>query len=161
MTGIVDRMMVYLDGSEESLAAAAYAVALAKQSGATLYALYVVNTRALNDLVTARIFLASEQDEYQHDLEADAERYLNYAVKLGSDRGITVDPLRSEGTVNQEIKSKVDQLEIDLLIIGERARIRRRRDEFFDETEGAMRSVGCSVLIVKDEERVWDLYDAL
>ncbi len=161
MTGVISRMMVYLDGSEESLAAAAYAVALSGQTGASLYALYVVNTRALSDLVTARIFIASEQDEYQHDLEADAERYLNYAVKLGADRGVTVEPLRSEGTVNQEIKSKVEELGIDLLLIGELARIRSRRDEFFDETERAMRSVECPVLIVKDEERVWDLYEAL
>jgi nucleotide-binding universal stress UspA family protein len=161
MAGAIRRMMVYLDGSEESLAAAAYAVVLAHQTRAALHALYVVNTRALSDLVTARIFLASEQDEYQHDLETDAARYLNYAVKLGADRGVSVEPIRSEGTVNQEIKAKVEEMEIDLLVIGELARIRSRRDEFFDETERAMRSVECSVLIVKDEERVWDLYESL
>jgi nucleotide-binding universal stress UspA family protein len=51
--------------------------------------------------------------------------------------------------------------EIDLLIIGELSHIRSRRDEFYDETERAMREVPCSVLIVKDEDRVWELFDSL
>lgn len=159
MSGAINRIMVYVDGSEESIAAAAYAVVLAKQTGAELHALYVVNTRALKDLVNAKIFLSSEQDEYQQDLEADASRYLDYTVKLGADRGVTVQASRADGTVNQEIKKQLDLIEADLLVIGELARIRSRRDEFFDESERAMRSVECSVLIVKDEERVWELYD--
>jgi nucleotide-binding universal stress UspA family protein len=50
---------------------------------------------------------------------------------------------------------------VDLLVIGELSRIRSRRDEFYDETERAMRSVPCSVLIVKDEDAVYDMYEAL
>jgi hypothetical protein len=41
------------------------------------------------------------------------------------------------------------------------SRIRSRRDEFYDETERAMRTVACSVLIVKDEDRVWEMFEAL
>ena len=51
--------------------------------------------------------------------------------------------------------------EIDLLVIGELSRIRSRRDEFYDESERAMRTAGCSVLIVKDEDRVWEMYESL
>ena len=40
-------------------------------------------------------------------------------------------------------------------------RIRSRRDELYDEAEQAMRSVTCSVLIVKDEDAVYDMYEAL
>jgi len=51
--------------------------------------------------------------------------------------------------------------EVDLLVIGELSRIRSRRDEFYDEAERAMRNVGCSVLIVKDEDKVWEMYQSL
>ena len=65
------------------------------------------------------------------------------------------------GSVQQEIRKYVQENEIDLLVIGELSRVRSRRDEFYNEAERAMRSVSCSVLIVKDEDRVWELYDTL
>ena len=50
---------------------------------------------------------------------------------------------------------------VNLLVIGELPRIRSRRDEFYDETERAMRMAPCSVIIVKDEDKVWEMYEAL
>ncbi len=44
----------------------------------------MVNTRAIEDLLKARIFLKDEQVEYEHDIEADAERYLNHLIRSGS-----------------------------------------------------------------------------
>jgi nucleotide-binding universal stress UspA family protein len=63
--------------------------------------------------------------------------------------------------VHREIVDSVEADDVDLLVIGELSRIRSRRDEFFDETERAMRAVSCSVLIVKDEDRVWEMYESL
>ena len=51
--------------------------------------------------------------------------------------------------------------DVDLLVVGELSRIRSRRDEFYDEAERAMRNVSCSVLIVKDEDKVWEMYQSL
>jgi nucleotide-binding universal stress UspA family protein len=152
---------VYIDGTEESVTAFQYAVCLAKGTGARLYALYVINTRALSDLVKARIFLDSEQDEYRHDLETDADRYLKHASKLASRKGVELRTESRSGTVHQEIKKMVEELDADILVIGELSHIRSRRDEFYNETERAMRLVPCSVLMVKNEERVWDLYDEI
>lgn len=161
MEGPIRNILVYIDGTEEAITAAQYAVVLAQATGAQLHALYVINTRALSDLVKARIFLDSEEDEYHRDLEADAERYLKHVSKLGSRKGIEVHSQQRSGTVHQEIKKVIEELDADLLMIGELSHIRSRRDEFYHETERAMRLVQCSVLMVKDEERVWDLYDAL
>ncbi|HDQ14068.1 MAG TPA: universal stress protein [Sediminispirochaeta sp.] len=161
MQGPIRNIVVYIDGSEEAISAAQYAIALAKSTGARLYALYVINTRALNDLVKARIFLDTEEDEYHRDLEADADRYLRHVSKLAARKGLEIESLKRSGTVHQEIKKCVEEFDADLLIIGELSRIRSRRDEFYNESERAMRLVPCSVLVVKDEERVWDIYDAL
>ena len=161
MEGPVKKVMVYLDGTEQSVTAAQYAICLCRATGASLTALYVVNTRALQDLVTARIFLKSEEEEYQQDLEADAQRYLDHVRDLAQRKGLSLDTRKASGTVHLEIKNRVQELDIDILVLGELSRIRSRRDEFYDEAERAMRSVPCSVLIVKDADKVWEMYEAL
>lgn len=154
----VNKIMVYIDGTEESITAAQYAICLAKETGAEFHVLYVVNTRALSDLVNAKIFLKEEEAEYKKDIEADAERYLKHVKQLAMEKGITAKCHKISGSVNVEIKSTVTDNDIDLLIIGELSRIRSRRDELYDEKERAMRSVPCSVLIVKDDDRVWQIF---
>jgi nucleotide-binding universal stress UspA family protein len=157
----IKKIMVFIDGSEGSITAAQYALCLARSTGARLTAFYVINTKALNDLVKARIFLEEEQVEYEHDLEADASRYLNHVQELARSKNVPLSTESTMGNVHQEIVKKVREEEIDLLIIGELSHIRSRRDEFYDETERAMRAVPCSVLVVKDEERVWELFESL
>jgi len=157
----IKKIMVYVDGTEQSVTAAQYAICLASFSGAELIAHYVINTRAVEDLLKARIFLKDEQVEYEHDMEADAERYLNYINELAMKKGVSVIKKSSRGSVHKEIVDSVEADDVDLLVIGELSRIRSRRDEFFDETERAMRAVPCSVLIVKDEDRVWEMYESL
>jgi nucleotide-binding universal stress UspA family protein len=157
----IKKIMVYIDGTEQSVTAAQYAICLASFSGAELIAHYVINVRAVEDLLKARIFLKDEQVEYEHDMEADAERYLNYVNELAIKKGVSIIKKRSKGNVHKEIVNAVNEDKVDLLVIGELSRIRSRRDEFYDETERAMRTVPCSVLIVKDEDRVWEMYESL
>jgi nucleotide-binding universal stress UspA family protein len=157
----IKKIMVYIDGTEQSVTAAQYAICLASFSGAELIAHYVINIRAVEDLLKARIFLKDEQVEYEHDMEADAERYLNYVNELAMKKGVSIIKKRSKGNVHKEIVNAVNEDDVDLLVIGELSRIRSRRDEFYDETERAMRTVPCSVLIVKDEDRIWEMYESL
>ena len=161
MSSPIKKIMVYVDGTEQSITAAQYAICLASFSGAELIAYYVINTRAMEDLLRARIFLKDEQVEYEHDMETDAERYLNYVNELAVKKGVPVVRKCSKGTVHKEIVDAITEENIDLLVIGELSRIRSRRDEFYDETERAMRAVPCSVLIIKDEDRVWEMYESL
>jgi nucleotide-binding universal stress UspA family protein len=157
----IKKIMVYIDGTEQSVTAAQYAICLASSSGAELVACYVVNTRAMEDLLKARIFLQDEQVEYEHDMEADSERYLNYVNDLAAKKGVSITKKQSRGSVHKEIVDIVNKEQIDLLIVGELSRIRSRRDEFYDETERAIRMVNCSVLIVKDQDKVWEMYESL
>ncbi len=159
MTRPIRKIMVYIDGSEQSITAAQYAVVLAKALGADLFALYVVDTRALSELVKSRIFLDSEQEEYRRDLEGDATRYLNHVRELARRKGVPIVADKAMGAVHVEIKNKVSELGIDLLVLGELSQIRSRRDELYNETERAMRSAPCPVLIAKGEDSIWDLYE--
>jgi len=153
--------MVYIDGTEQSITAAQFAICLARFHNAELLAYYVINTKALDELLKASIFLKDEQMEYEHDLEEDAKRYLNYVQELARSKNMLITTQSRTGSVYQEIVNAVKEEAIDILIIGELSRIRSRRDEFYDETERAMRSAPCSVLIVKDEEHVLGLFESL
>jgi nucleotide-binding universal stress UspA family protein len=157
----IRKIMVHIDGTEQAITAAQYAICLASSSHAELIAYYVVNTRAMEDLLRASIFLKDEQVEYEHDMEADAERYLNHVNELAVQKGVTIVKKKSKGSVHKEIVKAINEEEVDLLVIGELSRIRSRRDEFYDEAERAMRNVSCSVLIVKDEDKVWEMYQSL
>ena len=161
MKGPLERVLVYVDGTEQSITAAQYAICLCKAAGAELTVMCVVDTRALNDLVKTRIFLAAEQAEYQGDLQADAQRYLNHVRELAHQKRLPIETVTASGTVHTEIKNTLNERAIDLLVLGELSRIRSRRDEFYDESERAMRNAPCSVLIVKNEEKVWEMFDAL
>ena len=161
MDGPVKKIMVYVDGSEGSVTAAQYGICLSRITGAEFYILYVVNTRALSDLVSAKIFLKAEEEEYKKDIDADADRYLNHVKRLALEKGVAAKVLKASGSVNVEIKNFVKEHNIDLLMIGELSKIQSRRDELYNESERAMRSVDCSVMIVKDGERVLDLYNHL
>lgn len=158
MVDVIERILVFVDGSEESLTASEYAILLAKRLDARLTACYVINTRALQDLVRSRIFLETEEQEYSRDLEADADRYLNHVSRSAEQKGVAVTCVKRSGNVHQELLQIVDQERIDLLVLGELARVRSRRDEFYDESERALRSARCSVLVVKDADRVDDLF---
>ncbi len=155
------RILVYVDGTEGSNVAAQYAICLARRYRAELAALYVVNDRALAELLKARIFVKAEQEEYQRDLERDAERYLAHVRGLARQKGLTIETASASGTVHQEIKRYVLANHVDLLVLGELSSVRSRRDELYDEAERAMRCVPCSVVIVKDRDRVFRLFDTL
>ncbi|HUT66549.1 MAG TPA: universal stress protein [Spirochaetota bacterium] len=161
MDSPIEKIMVYIDGTEQSITAAQYALCLTRVTGAQLIALYVIDTKALDDLLKARIFLKEEQMEYERDLEDDSKRYLNHVRELAQQKGMRVETKSVMGSVYREIVREVKEEGIDLLIIGELSRIKSRRDEFYDQTERAMRAVRCSVLIVKNEDRVWELYESL
>ena len=161
MNSPIKKIMVYIDGTEQSITAAQFAICLARFHNAELLAYYVINTKALDELLKASIFLKDEQMEYEHDLEEDAKRYLNYVQELARSKNMLLTTKSKTGSVYQEIVNAVKEEAIDLLIIGELSRIRSRRDEFYDETERAMRSAPCSVLIVKDEEHVYELFESL
>ena len=155
------KILVHLDGSEGSIAATQLAICLSRHHDAELTALYVVNTRAINDLLKAHIFIESEEEDYQRDLESDAERYLNHARDLARSKGVAIETEKRSGSVHQEIKKCISENDIDLLVLGEISHVRRRRDQMYGEAEIAMQRAGCSVLIVKDEEKVWAQFDAL
>lgn len=161
MTEPYANMLVYLDGSEDSVTAAMAAIVLAKRLGATLTAMYVVNTRALQDLVKAKIFLDVEEQEYRRDIEGDAQRYLNHVEQMATKKGVPLIPVKTSGTVHTEVKKYLQEHGIDLLVLGGISGIHSRRDELLSETDRMMRTASCPVLVVRDNDNIWEMFESL
>lgn len=161
MDKLINRPMVYIDGTEKSYAAAKYGIGLARHLDIPLFALYVVNTRALEDLVKSKIFLAAEQDEYHKDIEHDADKYLKDIKNMAKEKKVELITLKKSGTVSIEIKSAIKEQDVDLLLLGSVSKSHSRRNELFDENDRAMRNVNCSVIIVRQLERVDSMYDSI
>lgn len=154
-------ILVYLDGSEDSITAAMAAIALTKRLEGSLTAIYVVNTKALQDLVKARIFLDIEEQEYRRDIEEDAGRYLRHVEELGRQKGVDVKTIKSSGSVNTEVRNYLEENHIDLLVLGGISAIHSRRDQLLSESDRMMRTAPCPVLVVRDNDSVWEMFEAM
>ena len=154
-------ILVYVDGSDTCIAAAQYAIFLARSLARPLHALYVVDTKVLADLVKARIFVKSEAADYEYDLEQDGKRYLSYVVHLAETKGVPCTTEMVTGEVNVEVVRRVESLGAALLVVNELEPHRSRREAHLDEKERILRRVTCTVVVVKDEERVAALYEEL
>lgn len=152
-------IVAYVDGSEDSLAAIMYAVLLAQQNGSHLIAVSVVNTRALNELVRAGIFVDVESREYRRELQDDSDRYLRHAGKLAAAKNVDFEPVKMEGNVHGEVVKLLKERAADLLVVGGVSQIRSRREELTSETDRMIRTSPCPVLLVKDNEDLWDEFE--
>ncbi|MBN2414757.1 universal stress protein [bacterium] len=159
--GPMKRILLYVDGSEQCITAAQYGIALAHHTGAELFAVYVINASVLDELVRARIFIKMEEMDYLQDLEQDGKRYLHYIAGLAREKQVQVSTELVKGVVNKEVIKKVEELEVDLLIMGELEPVLSRSDTFHDEAELIFRKATCSVLVVKDANHVESLFATL
>ncbi len=159
--GPVRKILLHVDGSEECITAAQYGIALSKATGAELRAIYVVNVSLLKELTKARIFVKIEEMDYEQDLEQDGKRYLNYIIELGRAKGVDIQGELVKGVVNKEVVDKIQEWNVDLLLMGELEPILSRTDAFHDEAELIFRKAKCSVLFVKNAQEVEQLYNSL
>lgn len=157
----IQKILLYVDGSEECIAAAQYGIVLAKVIGAELKAVYIVNVSLLEELVKARIFVKIEEMDYQQDLEQDGKRYLRYISEMANAKGVPIETELVKGVVNKEVIKKIEEWDVDLLIMGELEPILSRSDSYHNEAELIFRKAKCTVLVVKDANRCDRIYNSL
>ncbi|MBN1893835.1 universal stress protein [bacterium] len=159
--GLTRNVLVYVDGSEECIAAAQAAVIMAKKLGANLHALYVVNVSLLEELLKARILVKLEEMDYRQDLERDGRRYLHYVAELAKKKGVEMHTELVKGVGNREVVKYVQEKGIDLLFMGEFETMHATKDTHFDEQAWIFKKAECSIMIVKRPDHVERVYNAL
>lgn len=103
--GLFERVLVVADGTETGEAAVEAGIDLASAHGATVDALYVVDTTEAWDMVVER-----------HEREGEAA--VEAAEARGRERGVDVEKRFRYGTAHEEVLDFADAHDVDLIVLG-------------------------------------------
>ncbi len=157
----LQNILLYVDGSESSVLATRMAITMAKAYGSKLRAVYVVNENLLNELLKAKIFVKVEKMDYERDIEDDGKRYLDYVKKLAEGKGVQLETILLKGVVYEEVLREAEEYGADLVIQGELGEVQSLKDSFYEEGEQILRKVSCPVMVVRGEEKIENIFEAL
>lgn len=152
--GIFERVLLLVDGSAAGVRAAKFAIILARQEGAELFAIAVVDTATIRELELSRIFIEEEGHEYERSLEEDAKKYLHHIAGLAAEKKCRIETVLERGSVYGRVVEFAMEKRIDLIIIGGEV-VRERggsRDRASLEHLRVLHEARQSVLFVKDPD---------
>lgn len=115
---LFQKVVIAVNGSEQSIHAAMYGILLSKQYKCELKAVYVVDTSTLKQLTMSRIFIEEESIDYEKCLEQDGKRYLAYIESLAKEKGVKIVCEMKKGAVWAEIVKAADDFKSDLILVG-------------------------------------------
>jgi nucleotide-binding universal stress UspA family protein len=155
---MINNILVSVSGSPESLVAAKYAICLAKLLKAKLYAVYVINSKMLGDLLRSRIFVEAEARSYERDLNEQGMHFLERIRKMAESKAVDCESFLLNGEVSDEVINKINEKNVDLLVMWEMKEITSRSEIFHDEGERIFRKAPCPVVMVRNPALVDNLY---
>ncbi|ADE04963.1 universal stress protein [Haloferax volcanii] len=140
-----DRILVPVDGSGPADEALDRALDLAAATDATLYALYVVDERALH---------ATQLDAggLVRAYEAEGERIVSEAVEAAEADGTEVVTAVEHGSPHRAILRYAEEVDADLIVMGTHGRRSIERYLLGSVTERVLRLVDVPVLSVRSED---------
>jgi nucleotide-binding universal stress UspA family protein len=155
---MIKNILVSVSGSQESLTAAKYAICLAKIMRAKLFAVYVIDSKVLGELLKSRIFVEAEARAYERDLNDQGNLFLERIKKMAESKAVVCETFLLSGTVSDEVVNKINDLSIDLLVMWEKKEPATRSEAFYDEGERIFRKSPCPVVIVRNSLMVENIY---
>lgn len=115
--GLYDRILIPTDGSDGVERAVRHAVDLAHAHGATLHALYVVNTAGYGGLPMDASFEGIDEM-----LRADAEEAVALVEAVADDYDVPIETAIIEGSPSREIVRYAEREGMDLVVMGTHGR---------------------------------------
>lgn len=150
----IKKILVVINGTEQSHTASLYSIYLTALLKCELIGIYVINEKALNDLLKVKIFIDEEKVDYEKDMENDAQRYMNQLEQYASKKNIPLSKVIKKGAVHEEVVKYAQEVEADLVVIGELKKIVSVKDVAYDEMERVLRESKIPVLVVKGKEKI-------
>jgi len=149
MMQIFRTLLVAINGSEASIDALKYALAMKRQFGSKVIACYVVDTATIRQLALSRIFVPDESEEYERNLENSGRRYLNFCMEIAAKKRLSVDILLGKGSVPGEIIRASIENSADCIVIGGQPSEMQSRDAVADANREILRNARCPVIFIK------------
>lgn len=154
--GTFERIVLAVDGSDAAIRAGKMAVMLAKKNNAELYALYVVDTATIKELLLSKIFIDEESKEYETSMEENGKKYLHLIAELADKKKCKVETVLEKGSIYSKIIQFTMEKGGDLVIVGGRRggvkKTGATRDLLTSEYNKVIREAPVPVLVVKGEE---------
>jgi len=151
MRELLQTVVVAVSGSEASINAAKYAIALARGYRSRVLAVYVVDTATLRELLLSRIFIEEESTDYEKSLEQNGHRYLNYIAELAAKKGVQVEMILRRGAISTEIVEVAEDNNAGLILLGG-FEDKGLRDALSRQHREIMKNARCSILVVKEPD---------
>ena len=105
-------ILLLVDSSETAVRAARRAVELAAMTSCKIYAVTVVDTETLSQLLKGKILVQDEMEGFEHDLTESSRRYLRMAGKVAQDAGVELEERLLKGGCHQTVLAQQRFLEL-------------------------------------------------
>ena len=137
-----DTILVATDGSGPSNRAVVHALEQAEQAGATLHAVFVVDTDRYSEPALSSMELETqEMEQWGNDELAEV-------VERGEDLGVEVVTRCCHGKPYQEIIAYADEVDADLVVLGYQGHSHSRTEQIGSTTDRIVQNVGRPVMVV-------------
>lgn len=112
-----DKILVPTDGSSGVERAVSHAVDLAATHGATVHALYVVNTASYSSMP-----METSWEHIREMLGEEGENALERVRELAGDADVPVETIITDGSPSKEIVNYAEEEDCDLIVMGTHGR---------------------------------------
>lgn len=137
-----ETILVGTDGSAPANRAVVQALEQAQHSGATLHAIFVVDTGLFGEPALSSTELVTDE------LEDRAQEQLEEVVDRGDNLDVEVITRCCHGSPHEEILEYADGIDADLIVLGYQGQSHDKTDHIGSVTERVVRNAERSVLVV-------------
>jgi len=131
------------------MAAARDAIALAADEEAVLVLAAVVDTAILRQLLTYRIFVQEEMEEYEDELRESAKKQLDYISSLARKAKVKCECSLLTGSLHGAVLAEQKRSNAKLLVMGAFRASTASRDIVAREKQLILDEIPCPVLLVR------------
>jgi len=146
-------VLLLAEGTDEGMQAARTAIQLAADEGGAIEIVSVVDTSTLRQLLTSRIFVEEEMQEYEHDLEASCRKQLDYVAGLTAKAKVRTNATLLKGACHSVVLQEQERSKADLLVMGAFRATTVRTDLMAREKQLILDEIPCPVLLVPAARR--------
>ena len=145
---IFSKVMLLSEGTGEGMQATRTAIELAASAGADLHILAVVDTNALKQLLTNRIFVEDEMREYDQELERSSCKQIDYVAQLAAKHSVRYETHLLRGAIHTAVLQHQKQSGADLFVMGAFRASTIRAALVAREKQLIIEEIPCPVLLV-------------
>ncbi|MCC4768300.1 universal stress protein [Methanosarcina sp. DH1] len=148
MSEFYRNIVIATDGSENSLKAISYGIEIAKLSGATVHALYVIDITSFSSIP-----MDAGWEAMYDTLRGEGEKAISMVQERGKGSGVEVREVLLEGHPSNEIINFAENNNADLIVVGTLGKTGLDRFLMGSVAEKVVRGSKVPVLVVRSEKQ--------